>query len=77
MSLGGEDRWLAPDKLGHFSSCMLITLVAYAVTRRSERWGRHRFAAGAAAGLVAGSAKEAGDGLQVWPAPSCRLVAAI
>ena len=76
MSLGGggDDQWLAADKLGHFASCMLITLVAYVLTTRSERWGRHRFAAGAAAGLIAGAAKEAGDGLQVRRSANYRRV---
>lgn len=66
-----QDRWLGPDKVLHFVASFVITSAAYAVARESWEWDHTRAQRfGATAGLLAGVAKEAWDGLSGTGDPS-------
>ncbi|ESQ35219.1 hypothetical protein EUTSA_v10009838mg [Eutrema salsugineum] len=66
---GGEDPWLAPDKLYHVIFCFSISLLfsTLASLSRYSFLRRHSILIGSAFSLAAGAAKEAADHFGVFP----------
>ncbi|CAH2037443.1 unnamed protein product [Thlaspi arvense] len=66
---GGEDPWLAPDKLYHLVFCFSISLLfsTLAAFSRHSFLRRHSIWIGSAFSLAAGAAKEAADQFGVFP----------
>ncbi|XP_010532086.1 PREDICTED: uncharacterized protein LOC104808181 [Tarenaya hassleriana] len=66
---GGEDPWLAPDKLYHVIFCLSVSIIfstvaslsRYSFIRRNFIW------IGSAISLVAGAAKELADQIGIFP----------
>jgi uncharacterized membrane protein len=59
------DDWIALDKLEHFISCAIIVIVSYSLICRWPLLHPHRLILSFCIGIIAGSAKELGDELQV------------
>ncbi|GAX73951.1 hypothetical protein CEUSTIGMA_g1401.t1 [Chlamydomonas eustigma] len=74
---GMPDDWIALDKLEHFFSCAIIVIASYGLICRWPSLHPHRLVLSFCIGIIAGTAKELGDELQLWPGePSWRDFAA-